>query len=267
MAVPIKMMNMSPETSNNSRTGTVQSVRRAMEIVEEIRERDGATLAELADEFDIAKSTIHSHVSTLCQEGYLVKEGYEYRAGAMFLRLGEYARTRRPEYKMAAEKVEELANQSEERAQFAIEEHERVVFLYQRNGAHAANTGTEIGRRRYLHTSSVGKAILAHLPDERIQTIIDNCGLPKVTAHTITDESELWEMIELIRERGYAVNTEENIEGVCAVGAPVRNGDEVIGALSVSGPTHRLQDERLHRDVANLVLGEANELELNIKYS
>lgn len=248
--------------------GTVKSVQRAMQIVEEIRERNGARVTELAEEFGVAKSTIHGHVSTLTEAGYLVKEGEEYQIGTLFLRLGEHARTRRHEYTMAADKVEELADRSEERAQFAIEEQGRIVFLYRELGSHAVHTGTEIGRRRYLHTSSAGKVILAHTSSERVDEIIDRWGLPEVTENTITDEEELHRELEEIREQGYAVNMEENIEGLRAVGAPVRTNDgDVIGGLSISGPTHRLKGDRLHSELADLVRGEANELELNITYS
>lgn len=259
---------MDKETPARETPRTVKSVRRALNILETIREMDGAKLTELVSEYDLAKSTIHSHVSTLEEEGYLVKDGDEYRISALFVRLGEHARTCRPEYQMASDAVKKVAEQSEECSQFAIEERQRVVFLYRRDGAHAVNTGIVIGRRRYMHTNAVGKAILAHLPDERIENIIQDCGLPKVTENTITDEAELYEEIELIRDRGYSVNIEENITGLCAVGAPIkRDNGEVIGGISVSGPAHRLNNGRLHGELADLIRGEANELELDIKYS
>lgn len=248
--------------------GTVKSVRRAFQIIEKIRERNGARVSELATEFDVAKSTIHSHVSTLREAGYLIQEGDEYQIGALFLRLGDHARTRREEYEMASQKVEELAKQSEERSQFAVEEQGRIIFLYREGGSHAVYTGTQLGGRRYMHTSSAGKVILAHLPDRRVREIIDQWGLPRVTENTITTEEELHEELETIREQGYAVNMEENIKGLRAVGAPIRtNEGEVIGGLSISGPTHRLKGNRLHEELADLVRGEANELELKITYS
>lgn len=259
---------MHPDEHTPDESGKVKSVRRAMEIVEAIRERHGARVSELSTEFGVAKSTIHSHVTTLQEEGYLIKEGDEYQIGSLFLRLGEYARTRREEYEMAGQKVKELAEQSEERSQFAVEEQGRIVFLYRESGSHAVNTGTEIGRRRYLHTSSAGKVILAHLSDQMVRDIIDQWGLPEVTENTITTEEELHEELETIRDQGYAVNIEENIKGLRAVGAPVRTDEgEIIGGISISGPSHRLKDDRLHNELADLVRGEANELELNIAYS
>lgn len=253
---------------HEGQSGRVQSVERAMEIVETAMEMEGAGVSELAAELDIAKSTIHGYLATLHHLGYLVKEEEGYQIGTRFLRFGEYSRTREPEYRMAAKKVTELAEETEERSQFVIEELGRGVFLYRESGAHAVETGSGTGKRMYLHATSAGKAILAHLPDETIDQILDRWGLPAVTPATITDEGTLRDELAEIRERGFALNREENIEGLHAVGVPVQRQDgTVIGALSISSPTHRLKGKYLLNDLSDLLLGTANELELNIAYS
>lgn len=256
-------MNREPTTD-----GTVKSVERAMRIAETVMELEGARVSELAAELDMAKSTVHGYLATLHQLGYLVKEGETYQIGTRFLRFGEYSRTRKEEYGMAAQKVTELAEETEERSQFVIEELGRGVFLYRESGAHAVETGSGTGKRMYLHSTSAGKAILAHFPEPTVREILDRWGLPAVTSATITDESALFDELAEIRERGFAVNREENIEGLHAVGVPVQLQDgTVIGALSISGPTHRLKGEYLMEELPDLLLGTANELELNIEYS
>ncbi len=246
----------------------VKSVERAMNIVELIREMEGARVSELADELAKPKSTVHGYLSTLHDCGYLVKEKDHYHVGMKFLHLGEYARTRKPEYVMAEEKVKEIAEQTDERAQFVIEEMGQGVFVYRESGAHAVETGSGTGKRMFLHSTSAGKAILAHLPESAVHEIIDRWGLTTETSHTITDTSELFEELEEIRERGYAFNREENIEGLHAVGTVVTGSDDrVIGALSISGPTHRMKGDWMKEELPNLLLGTANELELNIAYS
>lgn len=246
----------------------VKSVERAMSILEVIMEMEGARVSELAAELDVAKSTVHGYLSTLHVQGYLIKEGDVYQIGTMFLRFGEYSRTRKEEYCMAAEKVTELADQTDERAQFVIEELGRGVFLYRESGTHAVETGSGTGKRMYLHATSAGKSILAHLPESKVREILDQWGLPPVTSNTITDESELFEELAIIRDRGYALNHEENIEGLRAIGVPVRSKQSgIIGALSISGPTHRMKGKYLEEEIPDLLLGTANELELNITYS
>lgn len=246
---------------------TVKSVERALTLVERLRELDGATVTELTDETSLAKSTVHGYLTTLHDAGYLTRERGVYYVGTKFLRLGEYSRTYRKEYTMVEEKVEELANQTGERAQFVIEEHDLGVFLYRSTGTHAVKTGSGTGKRIYLHATSAGKSILAHLPEEEVRSAIDRRGLPALTPNTITDESELFDELATIRERGYAFNEEENIKGLHSIGAPLVVEERgVLGALSISGPTHRMKGDWWREELPDLLLGTVNELELNITY-
>ncbi|WP_254547019.1 IclR family transcriptional regulator [Halomarina pelagica] len=249
-------------------SGRVKSAETLLTVVEGVRELDGARVTELADHLGIGKSTVHRHLSTLEANEYVVKEGDEYHLGLRFLGIGEYTRERNPVYGMARPIVDQLAEQTEERALFMTEEHGRAVYLYRGLGAHAVRTNSTTGTRRYLHTIAGGKVILAHLPDERVDAIIDRWGLPAVTPTTITDRDELADELERVRERGVAFNREECIDGLKAVAAPVLdpNGG-VVGALSVSGPAHRMKGSWLEEEIPDLLLGSANELEINLKYS
>jgi DNA-binding IclR family transcriptional regulator len=128
----------------------------------------------------------------------------------------------------------------------------------------AIDTGMRIGQQTHLHYSASGKAILANYPRERVDEIVDRWGLPKQTANTITDREALYEELERVGERGVAFNHEEHIDGLTAVAVPVENDGVVFGALSVAGPTGRMQDERLEETIPELLLGSANALELEL---
>lgn len=248
--------------------GTVKSAATLLSIMEGIQDLNGVRVTELADHLDVSKSTVHRHLSTLEANEYVVQEGDTYHLGLRFLGLGEYVRERNPVYTMARSIVDQLAEETEERALFMAEEHGRAIYLYRGLGAHAVRTNSKIGTRRYLHTIAGGKAMLAHLPDERVDAIIDRWGLSPETATTITDREELTTELERVRERGVAFNREECIDGLQAVGAPVLGPDgTVVGALSVSGPMHRMKGEWLEEEIPDLLLGSANELELNLKYA
>ncbi|WP_255197799.1 IclR family transcriptional regulator [Halorarius litoreus] len=254
--------------STNASAGTVKSAVTLLTVVEGLRELDGARVTELADHLDIGKSTVHRHLSTLEAHEYVVKEGDEYHLGLRLLGLGEYVRERSPVYAMARPIVDQLAEETEERALFMTEEHGRAIYLYRGVGAHAVRTNSTTGTRRYLHTIAGGKAMLAHLPEERVDAIIDRWGLPAETENTVTDREALAAELERIRERGVAFNREECIQGLQAVAAPVLGPDgSVVGALSVSGPTHRMKGEWLEEEIPDLLLGSANELELNLEYA
>ncbi|PSQ89215.1 MAG: hypothetical protein BRD45_03965 [Bacteroidetes bacterium QS_8_64_10] len=158
--------------------------------------------------------------------------------------------------------------QTGERAQFVVEEQGRGIYLYIETGEHAVRTGLSVGQQIYLHSTSAGKVILSLLPDDRVNEILDEYGLPPLTENTITDSNELKSQLDEIRERGYAFNREENIKGLRAVSGPVTDENDIlIGVLSVSGPSHRMKGEWFQSGLPDLVLGTANELELRIAYA
>lgn len=247
---------------------TVQSDKTLLEIVLSLKRMDGGGVTEIANELGIAKSTAHSHLKTLHEYEFVVNENGTYHVGLQFLDIGETARNRRKEHQSVQEKVAELARQTDERAQFIVPEHGYGIYLYRSIGNHAVQTDSHIGKHIGLHASSAGKAILAHMSEARVEEIIDKRGLPAVTENTITDPELLSAELQDVRERGYAINKEESTQGLRAVGVPVLNPDgEVLGALSVSGPTHRMKGEWFESEIPNIILGAANEVELNITFS
>lgn len=254
--------------SSYSNSGTVKATRTAFEIIETLDREDGGRVTEIATELDLAKSTVHRHLSTLEELEYVVKDGGSYRTGFRFLKLGEQTRKRNDTYQMARKKSEKIAEQTAERAQFVVEEHGKAVYVFGETGEHAVQTNSEIGKCRPLHTMAAGKAILAKLPAERVDELIRQHGLEPMTEHTITDEDELYEELDEIRERGYSINDQETLLGVRAIGVPVERPDgSLLGAFSASGPTHRVQGDRLEKEIPNILLGTANEFELDMKYS
>lgn len=124
-----------------------------------------------------------------------------------------------------------------------------------------------MGTYTSLHDISAGKAILAYLPEERVDAIVANVGLERKTHNTITDRQELARELEATRDRGVAFNFEESMEGLHAVGAPIRKVDGgVYGAISIGGPAHRLPEDLLREELGPLILGAANEIEINIRH-
>ncbi|MFC6766600.1 IclR family transcriptional regulator [Natrinema soli] len=240
----------------------------SLDIVDVIRELEGATIAELSEHMGLSESTVHRHLVSLQEYGYVVKDEDRYHVGLRFLTLGGYAQQRVTAYPMIKEKVDQLAEKTGERAQCIVEENGRRVYLYTEVGESAVQTGAHIGRRGPLHVSAAGKAILAMLPDERVDEIVDTYGLSGGTRNSISTRAELAETLRAVRDRGYGLNKQETTEGVNAIGAPIMNNDEeVIGALSVSGPANRLKEEQLVETVSEEVLAATNEVELHIAHS
>lgn len=255
--------------TEDTRSGRVKTTESTVAIVEALQRMDGARITEVAAELGMAKSTAHRHLSTLLDLEYLTKEGDEYHVGLQFLNLGEYARGRKEAYRIIKPKVKQLAEKTAERAQFIVEEHGQGVYVHRATGDNAVHTpNTGIGKRNAIHATAAGKAILSCYERERIGRIIDRRGLPRLTENTITDEDRLFKQLAEIRDRGFSTNNEENIEGIRAVGVPMLYNDgRPIGALSISGPVHRMKGEWFEREIPDLLLGTTSELELNIAYS
>jgi len=253
-------------TKNGGRT--LKSTKTTLEIIDRLRTLDGARVTELADELGKAPSTVHSHLSTLVEEEYVVKEGDVYLLGLHFLELGDYVRSRREAYEIAKSYTEQLASETECRAVFVVEENGRGVYLHTYSGKHAVWQYSTVGKRFYLHQTASGKALLSRLPESSVEQIIEQWGLPQRTENTIGDPTQLYNEIESIRERGYSFNREEQLDGVKAVGVPVTGPENrVIGAFSVASPANRMSSEWFEEELPNIVLGVANEFELDYSFS
>jgi len=246
----------------------IRSVELSFGIIERIREGRTASLAELTAQTGLAKSTVHAHLTTLTNLGFIVREGDEYRLGLRFLELGEEVRNHRSEFRLIQEHVKTLAERFDERAQFIVEENGLGVYLCtDAECPNAVRTDVRIGKQVPLHTTAAGKAILANLPRDRVEEIINRHGLTAATDHSITDPEELFEALDTVRRRGYAFNRGERLEKQWAVGVPVLGeGTTVIGGISVSGPEHRLKGEYFDTELPRLLMGVADEIELNLEF-
>lgn len=241
----------------------VQATKTSLEVMETLRELDGARVTELAEALDLSPSTVHAHLSTLVGADYVVKSGDIYHLSLQFLGLADYVRNRRKAYRIAESYTEQLAEETDCRAVFAVEENGRGVYMYTYSGKHAVWTYSTVGKRFYLHQTAVGKAILSRLPTDRVERILDRWGLPAATENTITDRAVLFEQLDAAEERGCSFNHEEQLEGVKAVGVPVEDRDgQVAGAFSVASPANRVTEERFEEDLPTILLGVANEFEL-----
>jgi len=247
---------------------SVKSVERTFRIIGGLQELDGAGVTELADHLDLPKSTVHNYLSTLEGAAYVVKEDEQYRVGLRFLEHGAFARTQSPIFEVARPELDRLAEETGELVNLLVEEHGKGIYLYRTRGENAVRVKEHVGNRVSLHSTALGKAILAHYPQRRVDEIIDRHGMPATTERTVTDRDELSETLASVREAGVAFDDEERLSGLRCVAAPVlSNDDEVLGSISISGPSHRFDDERFREELPQRILETANVLELNVTYS
>jgi DNA-binding IclR family transcriptional regulator len=250
---------------SNRAKNPVKSTLTTFRIIEALKELDGARVTDLSEHLDLPKSSVHNYLSTLRQEEYVVKKGNDYYVGLRFLNIGTEARGRLSIYEIAKPEVRSLAEETGELSNLLVEEYGKGVYIDREVGEDAVRVDTGTGERVHLHNTGLGKAILAHLPEKRVEEILDRHGMPATTEHTITDRETLYEELAEVRESGFAFDREERLNGLRCVAAPILDdSDEVVGAVSVSGPTSRMSTERFRTEIPSLLRNAVNIIELNI---
>ena len=240
--------------------GSVQALDRGLALLEIIAQADGLSLTSIAQRAGIAASTAHRILATLKAAGFVQCDEARYLIGVKAFKIGSAFLRNRKLVDVARGVMRELMAASGETTNLGIENDGRVLFVSQIESHHDIRAFHRPGARGPMHASSLGKAILAWLPEAEVTGILHRVGLPKLTARTIVDPQALQADLALTRERGWAVDDQEKADGMRCTGAPVFNEHrEVIGALSVSGPTVRMTHERLG-EVGPLVKRAAAEL-------
>jgi IclR family acetate operon transcriptional repressor len=246
----------------------IESIEKITRILNALKELDRGGVTELSQYTGIPKSTMYYYLTTLERNEYVVKEDGKYVLGLQFLELGEKAREHQKLYEVAKPEADDLADKTGEIASVLVEEHGRGVFIHIATGEQAVHIDSYLGQRVPLHSLALGKAILAHLPRERVNEIIETHGLSEKTRLTITNKQELFDELEQIREDGIAFGPGERLQGLHGVAAPIKAPDgDVSGAISVAGPSKRITEERFRNELPDLVLSAANVIELNVTHN
>jgi DNA-binding IclR family transcriptional regulator len=251
-------------SADDSSPRRVQSIENAIEIIEYLESQDGAGLTDIAGHHNLAKATVHTQLSTLEEHGFVAKDDDAYRVGLRLLELGEHAKNRLDIVDVAGPELDNLAKETDTRTQLIVEENGLAVCVYLARGPNAILPPTDVGYREYLHCIASGKALLAHLPETRIEEIINQRGLPAKTDSTIDSTEGLLEELEQIRNQGFAFNEQEKLRGLRAVGAPIlgQNGNP-IGAISISDTAENMSDEWFRDQLPQRLKTTANRIEIN----
>jgi IclR family transcriptional regulator, acetate operon repressor len=250
------------------RPGTVvQSVDRALSIMEILARDDWSGVTEIAKELGIHKSTVFRLVSTLERRGFVEQHTstQKYRLGFAIMRLAAGVRSALDLVQVARPICERLSEWAGETVNLAVLEGGEVVNVDQVNLSSSTVSVNWIGRRSALHATSTGKVFLAHASERTLEAYIGR-GLRAVTERTITDADELRKHLAEVRDRGYAEALEELEVGLHAIAAPVyAHDDTVIAAVGVSGPSYRLVVERLD-EVGRLTADSGVEISRGLGY-
>jgi IclR family acetate operon transcriptional repressor len=218
-------------------------------------ERRQLSLTEICYRVDLPKTTVYRYLQTMVACGFVAYDPSTelYRLGLRVWQLGGLAHQRLHIREIALPFMQELRNRYNETVNLGEIDGTEVVYIEMVESRHSLRMRAEIGGRDPVYSTSLGKAMLAFIPEEQWQQHLP-ARLTARTTRTLTTFAALRQDLYAIRERGFAVDEGENEEGSCCVGAPIYNQHGVvIAAISLSAPASRLDERLAHEVGASLI--------------
>lgn len=207
------------------------------------------SLTELSQRTEIPVSTCHAVMKLLAQEGYLYfvssREAYPTR---LLWQITEEIRQHDPVVQLLEPSLAALRDEVDETVILGMRQGDEVVYLLVLESSQAIRYSSGVGERKPLHSSSIGKVMLASLPSEQRDEWLKGRSLKRATESTITTPTALRQDLQLTAGRGYSVTRGENVTDVMAMAAPVRFGGSLLG-VALAGPLPRMEaaEQRLGR--------------------
>jgi DNA-binding IclR family transcriptional regulator len=224
--------------------GGIQSLERAFAILEDIaRRRDGISLAELSKNVGLHNSTAFHLLKTMVQLGYIhqAKDTKRYRVGSRVFALASGALDENEMLALATPVLEQLTGETGVSAHFAIRSGTDIVVIARTAGGGMLQLSDRAGAMRPAHATALGKVLLAAVPAEQLDRMLQQMELRRYTAKTIVEQDALRRQIEASRETGIAYDDGEFDDDVRCVAVAVHDfAGRVAGAIGISGPIWRL---------------------------
>jgi DNA-binding IclR family transcriptional regulator len=243
----------------------VQSVDRALELLEVLAQKGEAGVTELALAIDVHKSTASRLIQALDKRGLVqqIGERGRYRLGLGILKLAGAASAKNDAISLAKPIAQELATKVGETVNLAVLTGNEVLYVDQVAGPSALSMRAWVGQRVPAHCTATGKILTAWLTEKDRRIALPK-NLTKFTENTITSFQDLESELQKVRKNGFAVALEEMESGLIAIAAPVRNSqNEVIAALVVSGPAFRITKNRI-QEISKAVITAADKISYNV---
>jgi len=235
---------------------TNQSLSRGLHILDVVS-NNGPEIGvrELSRLMDLDKSIVSRLINTLAEQGFLEQNPVtrRYRVGARAFQVGQRYTQSNPLYSVASDELHRLAEEEHLNVYLGVRSDTALLYLCSIQGSQPSVFRINTGATGHLHTTSAGKVLLAALQDEVLEKVMQKMVLARLTPYSITEPAKLLADIKKIRERGYAISDEENLVGILAVGAPIRNAPgEVIAAISAAVGKGKARADS-HKRLAELV--------------
>ncbi len=252
----------------------VQTIERVAMIFEAMgRSPRGMGIGELARALKLPKGTVHRLVSSLAHFGLLYQDQKtkNYFLGLKLLELGNLVGAQLDFRKVAEPLLRDLAETTRETVHMVIMDRGEVIYIEKiesEENSSGLKMASRVGLRGPAHSCAVGKVLLSYLAEEQLREFLEKKELVRKTARTITDPEELRKELTLIRTQGYAIDDEENEEGIRCLGAPIFAAKgEPIAAISVSGPAFRVTKSAVRDRIKKNLLQTASRISARLGFN
>jgi DNA-binding IclR family transcriptional regulator len=224
-----------------------KTVQKAFKLLEFLGERQSAKPSDMVQQLKLTRSNVHRLLSTLEQLGYINKsDDFRYCLSFKVFILGTNIPKENQLSEISHPFMCQLAELTQENVNLAIMYEQEVLYIKKIKSPHYLKLDQPIGKTDPLHCTALGKVMLSGLTEEELEGFYGSAELPSYTKNTITDHKELIRAIQDVRERGFAIDLQEVMEGVHCISAPVRDHiNKIVAAISVSAPAFRLPEEKI----------------------
>jgi len=259
--------------NKNESSYYIKSVGKALKVIEKVVNSDQPLgLTELSQKLSLNRSTVYRLLKTLQDEFYLEQiseENRKYVVGTKLIGLSSCIIENLDLKKAAKPYLEKLQEKTDETVHLALigESEKDVVYIDKVDSGRTIKMSSAIGKRVPMHSTSLGKIMLAYMKDSKKGEILDKIELKGFTSKTITSKEKLLEHLKEVRNKGYAIDDEENDENVRCIAAPIfDNEGDIAGAISLSGPSLRLTLDNLE-EISGLILEYSRKISESIGYN
>lgn len=247
----------------------LSTVLHALDVLEILSERGESGVSEIGKRLGLAPSTTHRLITSLASRDFVVQNpsNKKYKLGMKIFQMGSSIANRFGFRQAALSSMEKLAADSNETVNLGILDGDKIVYIEKILNDDPIRVELQVGHTVPAQCTGMGKAILAFLSPEKQETLLRSIRFERRTGNSIVMKERLCEELARIRERGYALDNGELIEGIRCVAAPVfgKNG-AVVAAVSIAGPAVRLTDSRV-LELVPLVKGAAEETSKQLEFS
>lgn len=237
--------------SSDSKHTTSQSnsaVERALTILELISSKKAPIgLADISQELGFAKSTTHRIIEALKSKNFIeqIEESDKYQVGLKAIEVGMSSLTKWNLVDIVTPYLKQLALDLNETSFLAVYDKGEIVYLYKVEGNQSVRTTAELGTRKPIHCTGLGKAIVSTFNIEEVDQVLTEKGMPKYTEKTVTDRQVYLEELSKVRLEGFSMDDEEAEIGLSCFAVPIFNyTGKAVAAISVAGPTERMLEKK-----------------------